>query len=197
MVQERVDKSPEAIEMLKKIKRENRKKFLYKHRIIFGALLIIIIAFIIYKIIASIFFYTIDDINTESMSKTINIGDKVYVDKNYDEIEAGKVYKLKKDGEIYYARCIGVGGDNIAIENDNVYINDILFSENYVSSQMSTKINLRVNVPEGEYFFLCDNRDNSYDSRYWNDRFVSKDEIIGEVTDIVNIFGKNKKITYY
>ena len=34
-------------------------------------------------------------------------------------------------------------------------------------------------VPEGKYFVLGDNRDNSFDSRTWKDPFVPKESIVG------------------
>ncbi len=197
MVYESVEKSPQTIEYLRKIKRENRRKFLLKNRNKFIIVGIVILLFVLFNVIRSIFFFTIDTVNLSDMNGTFQMGDRIKVEKNFGDIERGKVYKINKDGQIMYLRCIGVGGDNIIVENDNVYVNGMLFNEKYVSSEMTSKVNLKVDIPEGEYFFMGDNRNSSYDSRYWASKSISANNIIGEVTEKVSLFGQNKKITYY
>lgn len=196
-MEEKIQKSPQAIEMLRKIKRENRKKFLKKHKIILVVLSILLISVLLFYLIRNIFFYTVEEVKVDNMSKTIKVGDNIKIVKNFDDIKYGNIYKFKKDGETYIARCIGVEGDVVRVENDDVYINGVLFSERYVSSKIDSKINLKVKVPKGKYFFLGDNRKHSFDSRYWENRFVDKDDIEGEVTEIVYTFSKNKDITYH
>ena len=106
----------------------------------------------------------------------------------------------------FIKRCIGIPGDRIKMVGEQVYVNGQPLNEPYVRrspdgtsafghfppSDPSMDGRLRpewaaelpqhvVNgelvVPPGEYFMMGDNRDNSYDSRYWG--FVPRDNIIG------------------
>ena len=93
------------------------------------------------------------------------------------------VFKFPDDETILYVkRVIGLPGDTVEIVNGLVYINDNQFplEEDYIKDEPIGNHG-PFTVPEGHYFMLGDNRQYSIDSRYWNNKFVEEDKILGKV----------------
>lgn len=82
-------------------------------------------------------------------------------------------------GTDYIKRVIGLPGETVSYENDQLYINGKAYDEDYLDqykSELTDDLPLTmdanmsesfsVKVPEGSYFVLGDNRRNSKDSRF-------------------------------
>ena len=86
-------------------------------------------------------------------------------------------------GETYYVkRVIGLPGETVNVIGGKVYINDSAtpLEEPYLPEPMDGSYG-PYTVPEGCYFMMGDNRNNSLDARFWKNQFVEKDKIIAKV----------------
>lgn len=79
-------------------------------------------------------------------------------------------------------RVIGLPGDTVEVKGPHLYINGDLFPEDYAlyfqGGSPLGNFGPRV-VPEGHVFLLGDNRDDSKDSRWWEDPFLDVRRIKG------------------
>lgn len=161
-------------------------------------------------------------IPSESMEKTLLIGDYLLVDKlryggggvsdlfmPYRPIHRGDIivflYPLNPS-QHFVKRVVGLPGDRVRLVDRQVYVNGVQLQEPYVQHTRNMRdpfrddfprLNVPVPglngnwwlqmrklvedgqliVPQGSYFVLGDNRDDSLDSRYWG--FVPRENVIG------------------
>ncbi|MCD3276275.1 signal peptidase I [Clostridium botulinum C/D] len=130
---------------------------------------------------------------TKSMYPTIKPGDRIIVTRIYnkDKLKRGDiiVFYSKELENTLIKRLIGLPGDKINIDIDGkVYINGQKVDEPYVVYN-GGKIG-EYKVPEGQYFFMGDNRENSWDARYWQNSFISGDDIKGRARFILFPFNR-------
>lgn len=145
------------------------------------------IAVLLAKLVNFFVFFNIL-VPTESMYPTIKVNDRILVSRIYNmtKLKRGDVivFYSKELKEPLIKRLIGLSGDSIEIKNDGkVYVNGEELDESYVVNK--SNLSGKYTVPENSYFFLGDNRANSLDSRYWDNPFISEDDIKGKAQYII------------
>lgn len=179
--------------------REGRKKSVFREY--FEAIVIaIILALFIRTFVIQAF-----KIPSGSMLPTLQIGDHLLVNKflyglripftgtlmvPFKDVGQGDVvvFRFPKDRSVdYIKRVIGTPGDTVEIRDKKVFVNGNpikdphahIASDTILDSKASPRDSLGpILVPEDRIFVMGDNRDNSYDSRFWG--FVDQKDILGK-----------------
>jgi len=130
---------------------------------------------------------------SESMLPTIQIGDRIVTTKIYNpsKLKRGDiiVFYFEEDNEKLVKRLIGLPGDKVEVKaGGSVYVNSIKLDEPYVKYQGGASGTF--NVPSASYFFLGDNRSNSYDSRLWKNPYISSSDILGKAQIVFYPFNR-------
>ncbi|OUS68004.1 signal peptidase I [Paenibacillus sp. MY03] len=136
-----------------------------------------------------------------SMEPNFESGERLIVNKILYSIREPRfgevvVFDVPEQGRKFIKRVIGVSGDKIRVEGDDLYINDVKVEEPYIAEAIEAakaaggmyngngpRYNFpndtvtEMTVPEGAVFAMGDHRDNSTDSRMIG--FVKDDEIVG------------------
>ena len=125
-----------------------------------------------------------------SMENTIMTGDRVIGSRLsylFDEPKRGDIVIFKhptgpgNEVTTLVKRVIGLPGETVDIKDGKVYINGEELEEPYLKEPMDPEEEFHVEVKEGCYLMLGDNRNHSADARSWSEPNVSKDEIMAKV----------------
>ena len=128
-------------------------------------------------------------VNGSSMDTTLANGQNLVMDKLSYRFHDPERYDIiifpgpEEFGQhpYYIKRIIGMPGETVQIKDGKVYIND---SETPLDDSFVPETPLGsfgpYEVPENCYFMMGDNRNNSKDSRYWQNTYVQFDQIVGK-----------------
>ena len=101
---------------------------------------------------------------SSSMEPTIPEGSIILGNRLIGSLGRGDIIVFRHGGKILVKRIAAVGGDTVSL-NDR----DGSFA---VNQELATATRV-LTVPEGCFFVVGDNRQNSFDSRFWEEPFVS------------------------
>ena len=160
-----------------------------------AALIAIVLALFIRTFVVQAF-----KIPSGSMEPTLLVGDHILVNKFIYGVKLPLIRKTiipvstPKRGDVivfifpldkskdFIKRVIGLPGDRIEIIGRKIYINGKLYQDKhgyYTNPSPAEGSHFGpITVPKGHLFVMGDNRDHSYDSRYWG--FVPLDSVKGK-----------------
>ncbi|MDD3413183.1 MAG: signal peptidase I [Lachnospiraceae bacterium] len=145
----------------------------------------VILAAIVFSLFINLFIIVNATVPSSSMETTIMKGDRVigfrlfYL---FNEPERGEIAIFKfPDNEkmLFIKRIIGMPGETLEVHDGHVYINGEELEEPYLDVVTEGDFG-PYEIPEDSYFMMGDNRNNSADSRYWENTFLKKEKIVGK-----------------
>ena len=112
---------------------------------------------------------------TPSMEPTLRQNSIIVGTRLFGELKTGDIIVFQKDGVLVVKRIAGCPGERIDLTKIS-YMDSVpipIFEQGVIT------------VPENAYFVLGDNSQNSWDSRYWDDPFISADAVMAKLIEFV------------
>lgn len=103
------------------------------------------------------FVFLIGYVPSESMEPTLQNESFILGARFYGDLKTGDIVIFEHEGTVMVKRIAACPGEEITVGGILYY------------------------VPDGSYFMLGDNKDNSYDSRYWECPYISEEKIIAKM----------------
>ncbi len=160
---------------MKKVFKTFKRRFIKTIKITWPTFLIVSLYLIIFTQVR---------VASSSMEPTLMTGDRAMITNEwlFYKPERGDIVGFAMGNELWIKRVIGLPGDTVEILDGLVYINGELLDEPYLPEYTLTFTTFQDKfvVPEKCVFLMGDNRNNSFDSRFWDDPYVPVNHIIGE-----------------
>lgn len=148
--------------------------------------LIIVIIIILFLML---YVVSVTQVVGSSMSPTLKDEEVLILNKfqyRFFDIKRGDIVSLDyEDTKYLIKRIIGLPGETVKIANNQLYINDKIYEEEYLANDLNyddfSLADLGYSkIPEDMYLVLGDNRENSLDSREIG--LIKKEDINGKIS---------------
>lgn len=168
-----------------KTKKSSKRKNSLGRELLEDVVLVIVVLAVVFILKSYVLINAV--IPSGSMENTIMTGDRVFGNRlayRFGEPERGDIVIFKypdNEEELYIKRVIGLPGDKVEIRDGLVYLNDSAkpLEEPYLKETPVGDYG-PYQVPEDGYFMLGDNRNWSKDSRFWENTYVTREEVLAK-----------------
>ena len=129
------------------------------------------------------------DVPTGSMENTIMPGDRLignrlaYLRESPDRGDIVIFRYPDNEKDLYVKRVIGLPGETVDIHEGQIYIDGSAepFPEPYLKETGTVATgDYHFEIPADAYLMLGDNRNDSWDARYWTNTYVYEEKILGK-----------------
>lgn len=171
---------PELWQLEKELSRE---KYNQRFRRVLRSTIYTLITVAAVSVLVATLWMPVLQIYGTSMTPTLSEG-SITVSVKGKNFSPGDIVAFYYGNKLLVKRVIACGGDWVDLdESGNVYVNDVLLEEPYLSEKAVGECNIELpyQVPDEKIFVMGDHRETSVDSRNTSVGCVSEDDIVGKI----------------
>ena len=117
------------------------------------------------------FVFLLGYVPTSSMEPTLQEKSFILGSRIFSELKSGDIIIFEKDGVLLVKRIVGCPGDKVDLSQ-------LAYMTTVPIPVWDSPV---ITVPEGCYFVMGDNTQNSWDSRYWETPFITQEQIVARL----------------
>ena len=177
-------RGPKTVPNVNDLERElAREKYKNRYGMVLRSTIFTLVIVAAVAILVATLWMPVLQIYGSSMNETLQDGD-IVLSVKAGRMDSGDIIAFYYNNKILVKRVIAHAGDWVNIDAEgNVYVNDQLLEEPYISNKAlgECDIDLPYQVPENRVFVMGDHREVSVDSRSATVGCVAEEQIVGKL----------------